>query len=170
MEHRDGQRLCKKGLHWYTPGRGCRECRRLYQKESYRKNREVWLARNSKWNKENREKCNQHQKNYAAKHPEKICQKAANRRALKREAIPPLSRQHLRSMRRCYKLAEHLRSVGINVHVDHRIPMVVGGEHAPWNLQILPATDNCSKRDILIPSELRAVMDLRIRWMGCNSF
>lgn len=34
---------------------------------------------------------------------------------------------------------------GVPHDVDHIIPLSKGGEHAPWNLQVLTAFDNRSK-------------------------
>ncbi len=47
-----------------------------------------------------------------------------------------------------YKRAMQLQvETGIEMHVDHIIPLSKGGKHHPSNLQILSACDNRAKRD-----------------------
>lgn len=56
---------------------------------------------------------------------------------------------------RIYKRCGALRRQGLNVSVDHIVPLVsplVCGLHVPWNLQIVPAKSNSSKGNKYWPS------------------
>jgi hypothetical protein len=37
------------------------------------------------------------------------------------------------------------RCIGIQWSVDHIVPLSKGGDHAPWNLQLMPYSINCTK-------------------------
>jgi 5-methylcytosine-specific restriction endonuclease McrA len=63
-----------------------------------------------------------------------------------------LSQLHQLEIKQIYSEAKYLRSIGIDVHVDHIVPLkgeLVSGLHVPWNLQILSAQDNLSKSNKL---------------------
>jgi hypothetical protein len=72
------------------------------------------------------------------------------RRAKKLQATPLwLTKQHLAEIEEYYTLAKELAWLSEEpLHVDHIVPLQgknVCGLHVPWNLQILPASDNRSK-------------------------
>lgn len=70
----------------------------------------------------------------------------ARRRALKVSAMPPWA--DLEKINAIYAEAAALRALGVDVHVDHIVPLQgvnVTGLHVHTNLQILLATDNLSK-------------------------
>ena len=65
------------------------------------------------------------------------------------QATPPwLSDEHRAEMRSIWKRKKELRRQGLDVHVDHIVPLtheLVCGLHVPWNLQIMEAGPNMSK-------------------------
>jgi hypothetical protein len=76
----------------------------------------------------------------------------ARRRAARMKASPAwLSEDQRRQMQDTYWLARDLKAItGEDYHVDHIVPLQgknVSGLHVPWNLQVLPADINLSKRN-----------------------
>ena len=59
-----------------------------------------------------------------------------------------LNAGHMLEMESIYVYCSALRSVGLDYHVDHIVPLrgdEVSGLHAPWNLQVIPGVENMSK-------------------------
>ena len=95
---------------------------------------------------ENKNKILARKKVYRQEHPDKINAKVAARKAQKMRATPSWAdKECIAGM---YKLASIFNSTGINVHVDHIVPLksnTVCGLHCEANLQLLPSSDNISK-------------------------
>ena len=96
-------------------------------------NPEKVKAKNVAWSKANRGKCNSVQ---------------ARRRATKKQATPAwLTVEQLKQIEAIYKACPK------GFHVDHIVPLtsdIVCGLHVPWNLQILPASENLRKGNRLV--------------------
>lgn len=80
---------------------------------------------------------------------------SCQRRALKIQATPSwLTDEQKQEIIEFYKLREILtKETGILHHVDHIIPLKgdrVCGLHVPWNLQVIPASENLSKSNKLL--------------------
>jgi hypothetical protein len=76
----------------------------------------------------------------------------ALRRAAKLHATPPwLTKEHKKQIKDRYlEAAKRTQETGIKHHVDHILPLqgeTVSGLHVPWNLQILTAAENISKKN-----------------------
>ncbi len=110
--------------------------------ETYQRHKERIKARVQKWAEENRGKSNAIKKGY---------------KAAKSRACPPWARSDkaLRTqMDEIYELAYKISTeTGVKHHVDHIIPLrgkTVSGLHVPWNLQVLPGSENCRKSNRLL--------------------
>ena len=111
----------------------CRKCQPeddvVYSDNPLKDLRKQWVA-------ENRDKVNE----------------AANKRykALKQQTPTWLTPEELEQIKCVYATALFCsRSLGESYHVDHIVPLQgkkVRGLHVPWNLQVLKAKDNFSKR------------------------
>jgi len=81
--------------------------------------------------------------------PGKNAAKSALARARRRQAAPPwLTPEHKRQMRDLY-----IQAAITGMHVDHIYPICGEnscGLHVPWNLQILPPTENLKKGNRLV--------------------
>lgn len=90
---------------------------------------------------ENKDKYKASSANFRASNRDSLNEKKRGRRA-----IEATYNYWLDDIAVFYKTAHLLTEVtGIKYHVDHIRPIAAGGDHAPWNLQLLSEFDNCSK-------------------------
>jgi hypothetical protein len=79
----------------------------------------------------------------------KISAKVMKRHSGKLKRTPSwLNAGHQFELESVYKYCGSLRSIGLDYHVDHIVPLrgeSVSGLHVPWNLQVITATENISK-------------------------
>ena len=113
-------------------------------------NPEAATARKAKWREENKEKHNEINRAWRAENKDKRAAYEAKRRAAKLQRTPKwLSEDHLWMMQQAYELAAlRAKMFGFEWHVDHIVPLQgkqVCGLHVPWNLQVIPGTDNIKK-------------------------
>jgi hypothetical protein len=105
--------------------------------EHYAKNSEMYKARSARWKAENRDRWNA---------------KCMERHTQKLRACPNwLSDDDHWMIQEAYDLAQLREKLcGGKWHVDHIVPLrgkTVSGLHTPWNLQVIPASINCAKRN-----------------------
>lgn len=132
----------------------CRSCKRQQDRDYAARNRETARKRANDWYYANYdyalERNKRNCKVWRQNNPDKHCSKQANRRAKKIQATPKwLSESHLLQIECKYSLSKMLsRETGQLYHVDHIIPLkskVVCGLHVPWNLRVIPASENLRK-------------------------
>lgn len=126
--------------------------------------------RSAKWADENRERLNANNRRWSKEFDHgKAAMRAhkARRRKLKRgewEVLedgtlvtlidPPKTFDDLNKEQQVYIECERLtKETGIEYHVDHIMPLSLGGDHVWWNLQILTAEENLSKHNTFRPQD-----------------
>lgn len=136
-------------IRYYENPEKARETSRAW----YAENREYALARHKAWRDKNPDIVRKVYKAWSSKNPEKLRTNESLRRGRKLSATPVwLTDQQKLEIEHKYLLAKIHESVtGIKWHVDHIIPLKhskVCGLHVPWNLQVIPASENQKKYNL----------------------
>jgi len=121
----------------------------------YRKlNSEKVKKCNRRWVENNRSKYNAISNKWIKRNPDKAVEFAGRRRAREMNACIMLHRDQQKIIDSIYDYSQRLtKCIGIKHHVDHIIPISRGGIHVHTNMQVIPASINCRKRNKL-PHEL----------------
>ena len=151
----------------------CKKCRAAQNNEYNRKNLDKTLENRRKWYQQNREyACFRakvwrdtnkewhaaNNKDWKARNPAKNTANAARYKARKLKATPVwLDAIQIAQIEEFYDIAAcKTVQTGIAHHVDHIIPLnggIVSGLHVPWNLQVLTAFENVSKKNKILEAE-----------------
>jgi hypothetical protein len=132
----------------------CKSCKAKTDKEYYKKNTQKVKEKAASWYSENKEQALVRMKaisqKWAKENKEKRADTEAKRRANKLLATPCwLSEAQLREIETEYALSAWCSTVmDSSYHVDHIVPLkgkLVCGLHVPWNLRVIPASENISK-------------------------
>lgn len=138
--------LCQRVAYRECDRRRAEE-RKEYDKNRYEKNRESILAANKKWHRENREQKREYIRNWRAANPERLRAQLGNRYAIRRAAEGNYT--HLDVARLITKQDGLCAICGVafgnKYHVDHIMPLTLGGSNWPENLQITCPPCNISK-------------------------
>lgn len=127
-----------------------REKRLEYAKDYYANNSEAI----NNYREDNKEYIASRLKLWKQNNPHKVNTSNAYRRAYKLEATPTWADQE--TIDGLYHLATLFNRTGLNLHVDHIVPLnsdKVCGLHCEANLQLLPASDNLSKGNRYWPDQ-----------------
>ena len=144
-----------RNLKWHEDNR---ERSRQNRKAFYDRNRDSVIAKTREWQKANPDRNRDRYKTWAAKNRAKLTAKQRDREISKLKAtLPGLRLEHRNAIQDVYDKAAYLSfTTGIPHHVDHIFPLQgknFSGLHVPWNLQILTAFDNISKKN-KVPADL----------------
>jgi hypothetical protein len=125
-----------------------KESSRMWQQENPEKRKEY----RRKWLQENAEKHREIVRKWQQENPEKRNANAAKRRASKLQRTPHwLTEDEVFMIKEAYSLAKlREKTTGIKWHVDHIVPLqgdTVSGLHCPENLQVIPGSENISKKN-----------------------
>lgn len=139
----------------------CNACRRERERQRRLTNPEALSAKDRERGKRERHRRNATALAWAKRNPEKrkascaawgaanqhkLAAYAAKRRGVKLRAIPPWA--DMQRIDGVYAEAAAMRALGVDVHVDHIVPLqgkTVTGLHVHTNLRLLIASDNIAK-------------------------
>lgn len=134
-----------------------KEKKRKYHNEWREKNRETVTENNRRYVEKNRDKVNQRNREWHKRNPEYARQKSAQRRAMKKETmvgeVPTRIDILVRQGGMCAnckskeeEIAPHImKGHLVRWHVDHIMPLALGGTHTADNVQVLCARCNYDK-------------------------
>ena len=109
---------------------------------------------NDTWQRNNREKRNASTKRYSTTLKGKSNKNIQNAKRRSRQKRFNLTERQKDQVKAIYRKCSEYRQMGFDFHVDHIIPLLgktVSGLHVPWNLQIVPALYNLSKKNSIPP-------------------
>lgn len=132
---------------------------KLQRQSYYAKNREKERLQALNWRTVNKDRHSENYKKWALENRARLTFKQSMRTKKVRLATPKtLNESHLMEMANFYKQARALSvQTGVQHHVDHIIPLKganFSGLNVPWNMQILSAFDNVSKKN-KVPADHR---------------
>ena len=145
-------KVCKRGHSYFSTGRGCIQCDKDNKLKWRTLNKELHKTQSKTYYEKFKNERKTKMQLWKSNNLDKCAAISAKRRAAKSNATPSwLTIEQLSEIQQMYSLAKELAWLnqdGSAFHVDHIIPLQgdnVCGLHVPWNLQLLPASENFKK-------------------------
>ncbi len=115
-------------------------------------NKDRFKVYQKNWCKDNAIKLSEYRKKWVDDNIERVRlwnkTSESKRRAIKSESIKDLTETQEVMIKHYYAHASRVSSkLGIEFHVDHIVPLSLGGLHHPSNLQVVPAVWNMRKHN-----------------------
>lgn len=119
---------------------------KAYSADWYARNKAQVNARNAAWRQLNADQNKTTNASWKKANASKVADSRARRRAAEVQAVPMWA--DFDKIAQIYALAQQMRELGCEVHVDHIVPLqsdTVCGLHVHDNLRVMLAFDNASK-------------------------
>lgn len=126
----------------------CKPCRRKARKVWYQANAHNERARISEYRDNNRERIRESDRAYKLRNPEKLRAHENNRRAREKAATGHVSRSivpRLNALQHGKCACGCGQPLGDDYHLDHRMPLALGGTNTDDNMQLLRKQCNLKK-------------------------
>lgn len=125
-----------------------RDAQREYMRKWWNENLEVQRAKQAEWRAANKAHIAKKNAQWRRENPGKDLALARTKKAAKIQRTPPWADHE--KITAVYEEAAAMRALGIDVHVDHIVPLrgkLVSGLHVHYNLRVILAEDNLAKRN-----------------------
>jgi hypothetical protein len=130
-----------------------------YNKKYKEENKDRISEQRKQYREENKDKTFEYNKQYREENKDILAAHNAKRRAKKLKATPDwLTEEHCEEIKDFYTICKMFQIyTGLTYHVDHIVPLqgeTVCGLHVPWNLRVIPASENLSKSNKILEEVL----------------
>lgn len=129
------------------------------KKAAYEARKDYYIQKTVEWQKANPERHREKMRRYKNTEKGRAVHNAGRNTRRAREKHASLGRKWHKETYEIYKKCAELRLSGIDVEVDHIVPLLgknVSGLHVPWNLAIIPAKENRTKTNKFVDAALES--------------